>query len=1205
MPLKPPDNHDSPDEQKAKRAEAAESGAEPSWLAANVLNPFANSAALEPYNAVAGAVSGVSGKTLPHVELLSTGHEKTLNTLQTVSSGLGSLVPFLVAAKVAGVPLRGAGAVVDKVACAGVERTAVSRFLVSDSAATVAGGALWGGAKDPGKGETRLGNAVGNAVGFAGFEFGGHLSRNLATPLALSVRGLAGFVGGSGQLVSGDLISGKDISGAEVFKSGLSGAAMSVALPGAKALFGRLSPWRSEAVGRGEVGKPNADSVVPGSKIDAKAEAHPEHAPEVVAKADQTLDSAGVAARASEVLAQAETMNRFGTGLARAFEAMPEAERPAVFQHLLQEARKQPGLGAVDDLSGALRTLSGDSAAAAWKEIAAIHKDRFANGLVNAIDSLPQFERLGAVSHAIDNFPAAYYLPEKLKLVPAKDFPVLAEKVMSMADESFMAKGRLLNEWPQDLMQLNGAERADVVQRTLETAFKLAKRGDETKLQNLWVNLPDKELKAALAEKLNPTDLGKVVFSWAEPDLVESFSRSHPEAVRRLAARDLATTDSSEIRHIQSILQDIKNGESASQVVLKAADAKRHFWFYKGDNAVPQLLGEILSGAPQAEREAVLKSFAEAVTGSGTPYSSGMQLSRLLVGRMNMNAADRPLISEFYVKPINEALADSTLDYTARLNRASQTAAIERMLPLEGLEFRIPDMRMARIETGMTAPQVAQLRGSVESALKNPDQFRSLFGEGPLGKIFPTIFGRHGIEGGIVGRPQHGGHEFVLDDHTLLVLQRVNEHPDMAKLSAKEQDNVRWAALMHDAGKRPGMSDPGHEWASANLSWGVLRTLDYPASRVQRIANLVGRHRDVSYDPRVKTTARMTDEPEHLDDLSTFYRHPTASLQLRILNESDIRSINTGSTYWHDEVEVELNTIAQALSSRGQQLNRHAVPILTSELPRRFSLITMGDKPHALLAHVSDHLEGGKFLEQLAVIESPEYSVSATLITENFRRLYNDKQGVVALVSGPVENISQAYRSNLDTGRSVTWQKHVELTRQWAHPENYRSSSFAAELDSRSRLAGLTDATVPGVANAAGAANAVSGNLGALRNLHQTVSGFDSLDELVAHHGADSPYVKAQHQVFEALTTDASGKPLGHHNEVKLNNPTLVGIGLLRNGQAVHFEDATPDLLGHLLAGGEVPPWLSSAASANTLTVPRSVWQTAFERNLPVVVLDP
>ena len=74
---------------------------------------------------------------------------------------------------------------------------------------------------------------------------------------------------------------------------------------------------------------------------------------------------------------------------------------------------------------------------------------------------------------------------------------------------------------------------------------------------------------------------------------------------------------------------------------------------------------------------------------------------------------------------------------------------------------------------------------------------------------------------------------------------------------------------------------------------------------------------------------------------------------------------------------------------------------------------------------------------------------------------------------------------------------------------------------------------------------------------------------------------------------------------MKLNNPTLVGIGLLRNGQAVHFEDATPDLLGHLLAGGEVPPWLSSAASANTLTVPRSVWQTAFERNLPVVVLDP
>lgn len=1188
MPLH--DKNSDGDRAKGEKAAAVEQNVDCGWLATNVLHPLANSAAVEPYNAVVRAADNLAGKAvLPHVDLLSTGGKDQVGAVQAVASGLGSLLPYIAAARVAAVPLRGAAGAVDRLAAQGVERGSAAKFLASESTATVAGGALWGGARDPGKGETRLGNAVGSAVGFASFELGGHWSHSLKLPGALTVRGLTGFAGGGAQLLTADLIAGKEVSGSDALKAGLSGAAMNMALPGAQALFKqfnfRSQTNRLELPGTPE--KPLPDSELrSGSSLSSveKVESRP----------GKVLDPAELETLAQSVRADA-AMGRLGNGMGRAFEKVPGPERSQLFSHMLEQAKTQPNLAGVDDLSAALRTLPADSIAQAWREVAGLHKDRFANSLVNAIDNLPPGERLAAVSHAIENFPGAYYLPEHLSAVPAKDYPALAEKVMTMADESFMAKGRMLNDWPADLMQLDAAERARVVEQTLEKVFSLAKRGDETKMQNLWVNLPDKELKTALAAKLSPTDLGKVIFSWAEPDLVEHFGRTHPQAVRRLAAADLTATGADEIRHLQTILRDVKAGETVSQVVLKAAEGKRYFGFYQADNAVPQLLGELLGHAPQAEKEVVLKSFASAVTGSGTPYSSGMQLSRLLIGRLSANPADRALVQDFYVKPVNEALADNSLDYTTRLNKASQTAAIERMLPLEGVHFRIPDMRMARVETGLSTQELGQLRSSVEAALRSPEELNKLIGEGPLGRIFPRIFGRHGEDGGFVGRPQHGGHEFVLDEHTLLVVKRVNEHPDMQKLSAKEQENVLWAAFMHDAGKRPSMSDPGHEWASANLSWGVLRTLGYPAGRIQRIANLVGRHRDVSFDPRVKASERLASQPEHLDDLSTFYRHPPAVTQLRILNESDIRSIDTGSTFWTDAVHKELTKVGESLSSRAVDLNRHAVPILTSELPQRFSLVTM-DKPHALLAHVSDHLPGGKFLDQLGVIESPEFSVSTTLVTHNYRRLYND-QPVVALVAGPTENISQAYRANLGTGRSTTWNQHVQLTSQWASPDHYKASSFAGELDKRARSVGINGSEA--------AANGTE--LAALRDLHSTVSAFDSLEELIAHHGEHSPYVRAQRQVYEALTVDAGGAPLPHHNEVKLNNPTVVGIGLIRNGQTLHFDGGGPELLARLLGDTPQPTWLSTAAEApaGALVVPRPVWQAAQERSLPLVVLDP
>jgi hypothetical protein len=532
-------------------------------------------------------------------------------------------------------------------------------------------------------------------------------------------------------------------------------------------------------------------------------------------------------------------------------------------------------------------------------------------------------------------------------------------------------------------------------------------------------------------------------------------------------------------------------------------------------------------------------------------------------------------------------LQDGGREYSWRLNTGRELAALARAGEFGDRAIKIPNLRMPPMATLSEAEQV-KIRTEVESALLESNAAAArLLGDGILGRLFPKVFGDH-TEGGIVGRPQHGGHEFELHVHTLHVMKAVRNHPDFTKLSPKAQQNLLWAALLHDSGKKSGTSDPDHEWVSANLSWGVLRSLGYPHQRVQRIADLIGRHGEMSFDPAQRVSAKLADQA-HLDSLAVFYRHPDAVRQLAILNEADIRSINARSTHWTPEVQAELAKISGTVGVRAGQLNRGVVPLLTTQLPQRFGLVLMeGD--YALLGHASWHMSDA-FLRQLAVIESPEYSVSSSLLTPRHSKLYHSDADILALVAGPAEHISQAHRSNLGTGTSVDWQGHVRLASEWSGDR--RGNEFIAELDARVGKTGV-----------------VGRQKGALARLSKLLAEYDTLDELAAKHGTNSLQYRAHLEIVKALTTDKDGRPSKEHNEIKLNNPSVVGIGILRRGRPLYMEQfGQPQHMDGFLAPESKPSWFvmnpKEAQSQNALLVPESVWKAAMKSRLPIVVLDP
>ncbi|MBI4533337.1 MAG: hypothetical protein HY711_05255, partial [Candidatus Melainabacteria bacterium] len=170
------------------------------WVGDNVVHPAVNTAAIEPWNALAGTVNLVGRHTigqemLTRCDLLEVPQSKFLSPqwcVQSISSGLAMVVPYGIAGKATGGSLRSFGK------WAQAEGTA-AQFLKSEKTASILGAAIYDGLRETRPGETHVGNALGGAAGFFIFEHGNALSRNVGTMEKIQARVVTGVLGASAQ----------------------------------------------------------------------------------------------------------------------------------------------------------------------------------------------------------------------------------------------------------------------------------------------------------------------------------------------------------------------------------------------------------------------------------------------------------------------------------------------------------------------------------------------------------------------------------------------------------------------------------------------------------------------------------------------------------------------------------------------------------------------------------------------------------------------------------------------------------------------------------------------------------------------------------------------------------------------------------------------------------------------------------------------
>lgn len=825
----------------------------------------------------------------------------------------------------------------------------------------------------------------------------------------------------------------------------------------------------------------------------------------------------------------------------------------------------------------ALETLPEHQRAGAWTEAFNALPNLDVNPLAKAIESLPAESRLSAYSRLIESGKELHSWTWNVRSLPPEQLPLLMDTIKKIPDE-ISRKDMLLSVDMDVLFDRPAAEQYQIAKSVFTKVMTDPVLREGITLKKWWRQLPEQTnehgqsvpaLRQHLATELPVDGLAQILLP-QNPQLASEFAARHPNAVRELAAarKEFFGSDNKRIPELDKLVSTwLKTDSLADTVDAALAQDMRS----EGVNLLPDLMSQVAKGSKDSTE--VLNKLFETIK---KPEQDEHIFAKAIEIAAGIGRADKAAFERSFGQSLTQHLSSNETPYAHRLDLARKIA-VQQRLGFEGArDLSIPDLRLPRIEISEQA-QTA-LRQKAESDLRNPEALKQLLGKGELGQRFPMVFGES-KEGGIVGRIQHEGHEFTVDKHTLEQLANILDDPRFKALSEKEQTDLLWASLFHDSGKRAGISDPGHEWVSANLAWGVLESLGYPPERTSRIATLISRHSELSFWPENPPTKALGDAQNGgtplARELSVFYRNPSAIDQLSILNTADIKALDGASSKFTPEVAAELQHAKDTVSSIQQQLAK-PIPLLFTQVPSSFGLHTMPEK-FQILAHATP--DEAAFLKHRPSIQSYRSNLSTSLFTRNHQIPYQDTNLVVLVTTTP-ERISTAGPHNLNTGKLVDWQGHVDLSFDKSDHKTSWTRGYEDWLKRSDR------------------------GPKSMEDLFVETTKFDNLNDLVQN--GSRQLVEAQSKLSETLTSGTDGSPLNAHTEVKANNPHIVGLGIMSKGRPLSFQNMDIPTFERMVAASKKHAWLlaPNEKAANALVIPERTWRAVQESNIPFMVLD-
>lgn len=915
----------------------------------------------------------------------------------------------------------------------------------------------------------------------------------------------------------------------------------------------RYQAWES-ALNNRETAKPAADNlaVLPEGKraiawhmLQRQGKAGPD------ALMKQVPDlAAGDRVAAFDTLVR-ESKGMTGESTRAALASLPEGIRFQQWRKLLAAAEA----GEQSPVFEALSAVSDPRIkSAAWQEAFTKCGKANSESAAKAIAGLPIESRATALLRVMAEAPNNELKGALLTIAPS-DVVQVQRGITKMPDSELRAQ--LAQSLPvYKLGALPVAQRIDTLKNIFDHAQQHPDVFAAPALRNWWKLLPEKAktdptahvqenvVRDALASRLNEQQLATIIFA-EDPTLAQRMASTHPDAVRAIARNftlPQAEGSSLQLRLTAEKFLQTQSLVEATKAALSSDSATI-------DAPVADLLAGLSKSVDRPQLIDTLQNLSRQIQDPTTPQTKTNLAIDIAVA---LRSKDPALFHEHVGKQLEATMNDQTVHPQKRFEIASEVARLSREGRLPEMSLRLPSSRTEVSATLSEAEQLA-LRGDIENAFADPARLKSFMEGGKLAEVFPEIFQKNP----------------AVAERLAALANQMQSSAEFAKLAPADRVNLMWAALIHEGAGAKLPAGPHLSWSTAADAYGLLDALGYPPERVQRIATLISRHTELA---PVDGNPVLTD-PARARDLALVYRHPEALRQIGIYNKAKL--VLEGQR--PAEIDARIGQINAAIELAGLQQRMPAVPILLSQLPRGFGVETLaGD--WRVLGHTSPYITDA-FLKQLGLIQSPHHAMSTSLLTPRHLHLYHPEAKLVALVTAPTENVVSAGTRSF-TGTNVDWARVLRDSASLAE----QSEPVVREVNAA--LARLADTTA-----------------GAPRNiveLNRALAQVSNLSELPA----SSPYLKAVEAVYSALVTEG-GVPLAGHNEAKVVNPTLTGIGVIRGGQPVALQGVShPAVLSAMLGGKEPPSWLQVDTTGNTIVIPETVWRPLMKMGRPIVSLE-
>ena len=139
----------------------------------------------------------------------------------------------------------------------------------------------------------------------------------------------------------------------------------------------------------------------------------------------------------------------------------------------------------------------------------------------------------------------------------------------------------------------------------------------------------------------------------------------------------------------------------------------------------------------------------------------------------------------------------------------------------------------------------------------------------------------------IIGKKQHGTHDYTVDIHSLLVLAHSIEHPIYKnKLNKEDKITLILTTLLHDISKQENTVDKLHPEYSAKTTKGVVKKVFPNTKFAERIYDFISNHH------YLETLSNANNKEQTSRRLAFAFRRPHDTYIAKTIAEADLKSVN-------------------------------------------------------------------------------------------------------------------------------------------------------------------------------------------------------------------------------------------------------------------------------------------------------------------------